>query len=654
MASPRPSRAAAWTLSLPTSSQPAEFALVPDDGSRGTESIIGDDLRQLVDPRDFYEGGKYRSIVKIQSRFQDRGRPIWMMGSGWLIRPDLLVTAGHVVFDWGRNFGAADQIRCYIGYNGKESVKSSQVQVRSGAKVVTPVEWIENSGNRRQDVAFIRLDKPFTGNLRLFSYLDTPEKGNGTYLGVVGYPGDKTLQGEQGAQMYEEFARSDWNIGESRRRMVEYSVSTFSGQSGAPVLRNSDGQLNAIGTHSYGGGGFESNSGTTIGNAHGNNYNDLISLFDNGTNFGDVGNVKTVQVQTQDRTPSMNEPHGLNRGRPGIAFETPRFDGESFLDTLKTIANVGRKDFPFASALLGPIGGPLSAVVGTLLGSLKESTLSQSTESIANGPAERAMLAEAALQAVLASDHDEHVIEVIKKMGHIWQGGATKAQNLAPAITPILSQCSVELSGQVAPETEGARGPRFRDRRRLEADITESAAMSDGAAFIQGILGPTRQLEGGKDVAEWLGPVLITAVSESKPLASKSTSTTLSRMESIDAPTSSANEDATRILIKRAVLADAALQAVMSLPRERLERFRPTDGHGDDAGIFDFMKDKVQIFGPATLDVAKKAAIKIGPRISSGASSDPPGPDTEVPRLPQRAKKPSLMDILNQRAPRFE
>ncbi|KAG9495214.1 hypothetical protein J7337_013449 [Fusarium musae] len=655
MAFSGPSRAAAWTLSLPASSQPAESALLPDDGSRGSsESIIGDDLRQLVDLQDFYEGGKYRSIVKIQSRFQDQGRPIWMMGSGWLIRPDLLVTAGHVVYDWGRNLGAADQIRCYIGYNGKESVKSSQVQVRSGAKVVTPVEWIENSDNRRRDVAFIRLDRPFTGNLRLFSYLNTPEKGNGTYLGVVGYPGDKTLQGEQGAQMYEEFARCDWTIGESPRRMVEYSISTFSGQSGAPVLRKSDGQLKAIGTHSYGGGGFESNSGTTIGNAHGNNYNDLISLFDKGTNFGGAGKVQVVQVQTPDQTPSMNEPHGLNRGRSGIAFETPRFDEESFLDTLKSIANVGRKGFPFASALLGPIGGPLSAVVGTLLGSITESTLSQNTESIANGPAERAMLAEAALQAVLASDHDEHVMEVINNMGHIWQGGAPKAQILAPAITPILSQCSVELSGQVAPETEDARGPRFRDRRRLEADITESAAMSDGAAFVQGILGPTRQLEGGKDVAEWLGPVLVTAVSESKPLTSKSTSTTLSRMESIEAPTSSANEDATRILIKRAVLADAALQAVMSLPRERLERFRPTDGHGDDAGIFDFMKDKVQIFGPATLDVAKKAAIKIGPRLSSGASSNPSGSDTEVPRLPQRTKKPSLMDYLNQSAPRFE
>ncbi|KAF5543492.1 glutamyl endopeptidase [Fusarium phyllophilum] len=655
MAFSGPSRAAAWTLSLPTSSQPVESALLPDDGSKGSsESIIGEDLRQLVDPRDFYEGGKYRSIVKIQSRFQDKGRERWMMGSGWLIRPDLLVTAGHVVFDWGRRLGAADQIKCYIGYNGKESVRSPHVQARFGAKVVTPVEWIEASNNRRQDVAFIRLDRPFTGDLRLFSYLNTPEKGNGTYLGVVGYPGDRTLQDEQGAQMYEEFAKSDWNIGESPHRMVEYSISTFSGQSGAPVLRKSDGRLNAIGTHSYGGGGYESNSGTTIGNAHGINYNDLISLFDNRTTFGEVGNVKVVQVQTQDRTTSINEPHGLNKGRPGIAFETPRFDEESFLDTLKSVANVGRKGFPFASAFLGPIGGPLSAVVGTLLGSLTESTLSQSTESIANGPAERAVLAEAALQAVLASDHDEYVMKVINNMGQIWKGGAPKAQILAPSITPILGQCSVDLSDQVAPEAENSRGPYFRDRRRLEVDITESAAMSDGAAFIQGILGPTRQLEGGKDVSEWLGPVLITAVSESKPLTSNSTSKGLSRMESVEAPTSSANEDATRILIKRAVLADAALQAVMSLPRERLERFRPTDGRGDDAGIFDFMKDKVQIFGPATLDIAKKAAIKFGPRLSSGANSDPSGPDTEVPRPPQRAKKPSLMDYLNQSATRFE
>ncbi|KAL5589709.1 hypothetical protein FOVSG1_011576 [Fusarium oxysporum f. sp. vasinfectum] len=653
MAFPGPSRAAAWTLSLPTSSKPAESAILPDDGSKGSsESIIGEDLRQLVDSRDIQEGGKYRSIVKIQSRFQDRGRQTWMMGSGWLIRPDLLVTAGHVVHDWGRKLGPADQIKCYIGYNGKQSVGSPQVQARYGAKVVTPVEWIEGSSNRTKDVAFIQLDRPFTGNLRIFSYVKTPEAGDGTYLGVVGYPGDQTLEDEQGAQMYEEFARSDYNIGESPHHMVEYSISTFAGQSGAPVLRNSNGRLHAIGTHSYGGGGFDSNSGTTIGNPHGNNYDDLISLFDKRTIFGDIGRVQVVQ--TQDRTTSMNEPYGLSKGYPGRAFETPRFDEESFFDTLKSVAHVGRDAFPVASPFLGSIGGHLSAVAGTLLGSLTESALSQSTDIVAHGPAERAVLAEAALQAVLASEHDEYVTEVINKMGQFWKAGAPKADTLAPAITPILAQCSVELSNQVAPETEDSKGPYFRDRRRLEVDITESAAMNGGAAFIQGILGPTRQLEGGRDVAQWLGPVLITAVSESKTLTSKPASAVLSglgRLDreelSIESSTSSANEDATRILIKRAVLADAALQAVMSLPRERLDRFRPVDGDGDVTSIFDFMKDVVQILGPIALDVAKRTAIKFGPRLISAASWKSPGPDTQVPPPPQRMKKPSMMDYLN-------
>ncbi|CVL04061.1 uncharacterized protein FMAN_14845 [Fusarium mangiferae] len=648
-----PSRAATWALSLPSSSQPADHVILPDDGSKGSsESIIGEDLRQLVDSRDIQEGGKYRSIVKIQSRFQDRGRQTWMMGTGWLIRPDLLVTAGHVTYDWGRRLGPADQIKCYIGYNGKESVRSPQVQARYGAKVVTPAGWIEASSNRQQDVAFIQLDRPFTGNLRLFSYLNTPQTGNGIYLGIVGYPGDRMLQDEQGAQMYEEFARSDYNIGESPHHMVEYSISTFAGQAGAPVLRNSDGRLTAIGTHSYGGGGFDSNSGTTIGNAHGNNYNDLISLFDRRTNFGEVGKVQVVQAQTQDRAPSINEPHGLNRGRPSIAVETPRFDEESFFDTLKSVANVGRNGFPVPSTFLGPIGGPLSAVVGTLLGSLTESTLSQSTEIIANGPAERAILAEAALQAILASENDEHVTEVINKMGQFWKAGAPKAEILAPSITPILGQCGVELSDQFGPEDEDSKRPNFRGRRRLEVDITESAAMDGGAAFIQGILGPTRQLEGGRDVSEWLGPVLITAVSESKPLTSKPASAALSGLLdreglSIEASTSSANEDATRILIKRAVLADAALQAVMTLPREKLDRFRPANGDGDDASLFDAIKDVVQKFGPIALDLAKKAALKLGPRLITGASSDRPGSDTEGHRLPQRMKKPSLMDYLN-------
>lgn len=159
-----------------------------------------------------------------------------MMGTGWLIRPDLLVTAGHVVYDWGRRYGAATQIRCYIGYNGRASVKTAQVQARYGVNVVTTAEWIEAANNRTRDVAFVQLDRPFTGNLRTFNFVNTPLTGHKTLLGVVGYPGDKSLRDletgdeEQGAQMYEEYAKNDYDIEASPRHMVEYSISTFGGK----------------------------------------------------------------------------------------------------------------------------------------------------------------------------------------------------------------------------------------------------------------------------------------------------------------------------------------------------------------------------------------------------------------------------------------
>lgn len=75
-----------------------------------------------------------------------------MMGTGWLVSPDLLVTAGHVVYDWDRQLGPCTQMKCYIGYNGRDSVKSPQVQSRHGVNVVTTADWVETDINRSPGV----------------------------------------------------------------------------------------------------------------------------------------------------------------------------------------------------------------------------------------------------------------------------------------------------------------------------------------------------------------------------------------------------------------------------------------------------------------------------------------------------------------------
>lgn len=175
------------------------------------------------------------AIVKIQSCFvnRDTGESLWMMGTGWLIRPDLLVTAGHVVYDWGRRLGAATQIKCYIGYNGRDSVKGPDVQPRYGKTIVTTAEWITAVDNRPRDVAFIQVHKPFTGALRTFGFVDTPASDT-CLLGVVGYPGDKALDSggrtETGAQMYEQFKKTTYSLDSGARHMIEYKVSTFGGE----------------------------------------------------------------------------------------------------------------------------------------------------------------------------------------------------------------------------------------------------------------------------------------------------------------------------------------------------------------------------------------------------------------------------------------
>lgn len=127
------------------------------------------------------------------------------MGTGWLIRPDILVTAGHCAYDWKRQLGRATEVQCYVGYDGRQSVKSPNVQFRSVKRVVTTEGWIKAKGQRSFDVSFMQVDRPFTG-IRPVEFDSTPDKAN-TTIGVVGFPSDLTDgdSGERGAHMYEMF-----------------------------------------------------------------------------------------------------------------------------------------------------------------------------------------------------------------------------------------------------------------------------------------------------------------------------------------------------------------------------------------------------------------------------------------------------------------
>jgi V8-like Glu-specific endopeptidase len=155
-----------------------------------------------------------------------------MHGTGWLIRPDLLVTAGHCTFDWGHNLGPVVEIKAYIGYDGKTSVTDpkAKVQFRSGKRVATTLEWITSKGQRKFDVGFVQLDSPFT-DIVPWKFDETPFSGS-LSIGVVGYPGDLRDERtkEMGAHMYEMFLHTNYNLAESHLQMLQYEIDTAGGK----------------------------------------------------------------------------------------------------------------------------------------------------------------------------------------------------------------------------------------------------------------------------------------------------------------------------------------------------------------------------------------------------------------------------------------
>ncbi|KAI0409509.1 trypsin-like serine protease [Xylaria palmicola] len=682
--------AGTWSMNLTGSAPDAESFFGLDATE---ESVFDPDHRSLADENDYKDGGKYRSIVKLQMRYekQNPDDPSYAMGTGWLISPDTLVTAGHNVFSWAgddEGLGRAVHIKCYIGYHGRDSINSPIVQLRFAKTIVTTAEWITGKENRHRDVAFIRVERPFEGNLRVFSYKPTPKVGD-EMIGVVGYPADKVLvdqdgREEKGALMYEMFNDIQYNLEDKKNnplQMLKYRISTFGGQSGAPVIRKSAGQV-AIATHVYGGG--DKNQASVIGK-YGNDYETLVSVLS--SEYPVVGiheGIKLVKLAFASSngvgvvTPTQPLPKPPTLSSSVFLPAEKSINGEpaeGFLDTLKgvgqVLTNIGSQTSPFVSPLLGPLGGPMSAIAGAALGAMANACAESamdgtaspliSTEKSAVGTTERAILAEASLQAVLKMEHNAVATMILNDMEKTYTSLAPNVKYIAPKLVPGLLNSAYRITVDKTFIQKEQQLYRTLPQRTLNGNWAESSSSSND--FVDSITQPSRATNGEESFFIDFRNILDTALQFGAPLpllreGAKVGLGLLGRAlaeSSFDAESGVDNDEAraAELVAKRALVGEAALQAVMKLNKAELAHLKLVNEHGDvqEEGFVDFVRSAAQKLGAVVRDTAPSVIKAVVPIVTAALAKPATEPAysqlSPVTFTTTLRKSRSVLDLVN-------
>lgn len=461
------------------------------------------------------------------------------------------------------------------------------------------------------------------------------------------------------------------------------------GNSGSPVLRERD--LVSIGAHVYGG---VFNSASVIGR-YGNPYEDYIAAFraplkNDALNLVPVTGNKAISAPVPSGYDSdiAVMPQGQHRferqrrstltkivqkGRvprdqnPSIQSQPYDADEENFMTVLKTVASA-------LPAGLGIVGGPIGALAGFALSAasqlIPETTAAESVtdpSAIQEGSMERAILAEATLSALqsielspgleesIFSDMQDTVMRalpVIRRaaphvMGAMMEpalrfaldslhkyntGAAAGAENFqatGPEPLRLTFRYSSAIDQPADHQTEA-----FLDHLQmsLQRNSQESAMDGDSAESLVDII---------KAGARLAGKGVLAAVKHGLPLLVDLMKQSGGAEAFDDRPTSgqAAHLLAADPLAQRALVADAALKAVMTLPPEQLQ----------EEGLFDLIGDAFRTIAPIAMKLAPAVAGAINPTIGkilknvlNQESASTGGSSLLGSALPRRGGNPGL------------
>lgn len=229
----------------PGDSRTAKALIVTGKGKRiqprllpgGLETVLGvDDRIRVFDT----QLSPWRMIcsLRMQGAFGSA------IGTGWLVGPRTIVTAGHCVHHIPFLGGWATKIQVRAGRSGEDFPFGTITAVRFSATD----KWVADA-DPDFDIGCIHLDEPLGDAVGWFGIGSFPkEELEGHMLNISGYPADRG----DGAEQYFHVNR----VLHVTDRRVFYDVDTFGGQSGAPVwIQEENGPPIAVAIHAYGTGG---------------------------------------------------------------------------------------------------------------------------------------------------------------------------------------------------------------------------------------------------------------------------------------------------------------------------------------------------------------------------------------------------------------
>ncbi len=230
-----------------TNSPASLFANISnDDTLNGAETAVnpcaligGTDERMPVNPTVL----PYSAIVYLRVYFPNGASPA--RGTGVILGPDLILTAGHVVYSSDAG-GFASRIEVYAGVDG--TYPSDSDLSTTGVKITIPTNYKDYRAGE-YDWGYFTTSTPIGLSQGYLSFDQGQTSGN---ISVTGYPSNVSVPGvnpnDLQYAMYTAYGpyqqRSDTN------RIAHYYIDASGGQSGAPLYDFNSSKV--IGVHTGG------------------------------------------------------------------------------------------------------------------------------------------------------------------------------------------------------------------------------------------------------------------------------------------------------------------------------------------------------------------------------------------------------------------